>query len=133
MLVLLLNYKLLSLGDDDDKEYIISHNLWKNITEIGSFNIGEFYQVLFSAKHCRRNRLLEENSKVWKTLLNKHIENSSIIPKCKREAIYELILLTLRPSLTENPKTNLIIYQKQGYFHLYLKEKVIALSNPLNY
>lgn len=104
----LLNYKLLSLGDDDDKEYIISHNLWKNITEIGSFNIGEFYQVLFSAKHCRRNRLLEENSKVWKTLLNKHIENSSIIPKCKREAIYELILLTLRPSLTENPKTNLI-------------------------
>ncbi|HBH49899.1 MAG TPA: hypothetical protein DDX98_14735 [Bacteroidales bacterium] len=103
----LLDSQLLSLGSKDDKVYLESYGLWKDIEDIPNFNIGEFYQVLFAAKHCRRNSYLEEQSKLWLNLLSLYSKHPDILRKLKREAIYEIIWLTLRPSVDETPKNSL--------------------------
>ncbi|MDZ7847620.1 MAG: hypothetical protein U5L96_13110 [Owenweeksia sp.] len=103
----LLNRQLLSIGSKDDKVYLESYRLWKDIEAIPNFNIGEFYQVLFAAKHCRRNSYVKGQSKLWLNLLSLYSNHPDILRKLKREAIYEIIWLTLKPSVDEAPKNSL--------------------------
>jgi hypothetical protein len=103
----LLDNHLLSLGSKDDKIYLESLELWKEIKLIPNINFGEFYQVLFAAKHCRRNSYLREQSIVWLKLLTLYYNHVDIIRKLKREAIYEIVWLTLRPSFDEAPTNSL--------------------------
>lgn len=103
----LLDSQLLSLGDKDDKIYLESYELWKDVEDIQYFNIGEFYQVLLAAKHCRRNSYLGGQSKLWLKLLLLYSNHPDILRKLKKEAIYEIIWLTLRPSVDEAPKNSL--------------------------
>ena len=103
----LLDSQLLSLGDKDDKIYLESYELWKDVDDIQYFNIGEFYQVLLAAKHCRRNSYLGGQSKLWLKLLSLYSNFPDILRKLKREAIYEIVWLTLRPSVDEAPKNSL--------------------------
>lgn len=103
----LLDIQLLSLGNKDDKVYLESYELWKYVEDIQYFNIGEFYQVLLAAKHCRRNSYLEGQSKLWLKLLSLYSNHSDILRKLKREAVYEIVWLTLRPSVEEAPKNSL--------------------------
>ncbi len=103
----LLDKQLLNLGDTDDKEYVKTYDLWSKITELDFFKISEFYQVLFATKHCRRNKYLETHSVVWKNLLNMYIAYPDTTSKCKREAIYELLWLTLRPAVSQVPQNSL--------------------------
>lgn len=103
----LLDSQLLSLGSKDDKVYLESYELWKNVKDIPNFNIGEFYQVLFAAKHCRRNSYLGEQSKLWLNLFTTYHNHADILRKLKKEAIYEIVCLTLRPSVNEAPNNNL--------------------------
>jgi polyhydroxyalkanoate synthesis regulator phasin len=103
----LLDNQLLSLGDKDDKIYLDSYELWKNVEDIQYFNIGEFYQVLLAAKHCRRNSYLGRHSKLWLKLLSLYSNHPAILRKLKREAIYEIVWLTLRPSVDEAPNNSL--------------------------
>lgn len=77
----LLDNQLLNLGDKDDKVYVQSFELWKDVSEISYFNIGEFYQVLFAAKHCRRNKYLESHSTIWINLLSKYTTNPDTIKR----------------------------------------------------
>lgn len=103
----LLDRQLLSLGSRDDKVYLESYELWKDVQYIPNFNIGEFYQVLFAAKHCRRNSYLGEQSELWLNLLNIYRNHADILRKLKKEAIYEILWLTLKPSLDEAPSNSL--------------------------
>lgn len=103
----LLDSQLLSLGDKDDKVYLESYELWKDVKDIQYFNIGEFYQSLLAAKHCRRNSYLRGHSKLWLKLLTLYSNHPDILRKLKREAIYEIVWLTLRPSVDEVPSNSL--------------------------
>lgn len=103
----LLELQLLNLGDKDDKFYGNSLDIWKGIKSIDYFHIGEFYQVLSAAKYCRRNTYLEIDSDHWLQLLMVYYMHTAIPRRFKREAIYEIIWLTLRPSLDSHPSTNL--------------------------
>ena len=103
----LLDKQLLNLGDSDDKEYVKTYDLWVKITELDYFNISEFYQMLFATEHCRRNKYLETHSAVWKNLLNMYISFPDTPTKYKREAIYELLWLTIRPAVSQAPENSL--------------------------
>lgn len=94
----LLDQQLLNLGDKDDKVYSQSFDIWKNVKEVEYFNVGEFYQVMFAAKHCRWNKYLHGHSSIWLNLLQNYITVPGIWEKLKREAIYEIVWLTSRPS-----------------------------------
>lgn len=103
----LLDSQLLGLGSKDDKVYLESYELWKDVKDIPNFNIGEFYQVLFAAKHCRRNSYLGGQTEVWLNLLTIYLNHAEVLRKLRREAIYEILWLTLRPSVDEKPKNSL--------------------------
>jgi hypothetical protein len=103
----LLDNQLLSLGSKDDKVYLESYELWKDVKDVPNFNIGEFYQVLFAAKHCRRNSYLGEQSELWLNILTVYLNHADIPRKLKKEAIYEIVWLTLRPSVNEAPNKSL--------------------------
>jgi hypothetical protein len=103
----LLDNQLLSLGSKDDKVYLESYELWKDVKDVPNFNIGEFYQVLFAAKHCRRNSYLGGQSELWLNLLTIYRNHADILRKLKKEAIYEIVWLTLRPSVDEAPNKSL--------------------------
>lgn len=94
----LLDQQLLSLGDKDDKVYGQSFDIWKDIKDVEYFNVGEFYQVMFAAKHCRWNKYLHGHSIIWINLLKNYLTVPGIWEKLKREAIYEIVWLTSRPS-----------------------------------
>lgn len=131
----LLDNHLLSLGSKDDKVYLETYELWKKVKDIPNFNIGEFYQVLFAAKHCRRNSYLGEQSKLWLHLLMIYYNQADIVRKLKREAIYELVWLTLRPSVDEAPKNSL--KGLEGMVHDYFSdfgefEDLGSLEDALN-
>ena len=103
----LLDSQLLSLGSKDDKVYLEAYELWKDIEDIPTFNIAEFYQVLFAAKHCRRNSYLEGQSEIWLNLMTTYCNHTDILRKLKREAIYEIVWLSTRPSVDEAPRNSL--------------------------
>jgi len=104
----LLNHELIkNLGGKEDQKYLVTYDLWKDIEEIKIFKIGEFYQVIFSAEHCRRKGYLKDHSIVWINLLSKYISVTLPLPKYRRKAIYELIWSTLRPSIHHLPENSL--------------------------
>lgn len=131
----LLDIQLLGLGDKDDKIYLESYEIWKDIDEIQFFNIGEFYQVLFAVKHCRRNDYLKEHTNLWLKLLSKYYNNSDTLRKQKRESIYEFIWLILRPSTKSVPSTSLkglesIIYDYFSDFEILIDMR--SVEDALN-
>jgi hypothetical protein len=103
----LLNHALLNLGSKEDKNYLKTYEIWKDVSDLEYFKIGEFYQVLFSAKYCRRNTYLEDHSSQWLNLLDKFIAITIPLPKYRRQAIYEFIWQVLRPSVDRLPDTSL--------------------------
>lgn len=103
----LLDHALLNLGNKEDKNYLKTFELWKDVTDLEFFKIGEFYQVLFSAKYCRKKKYLEEHSILWISLLEKYIKITSLLPEYRRQAIYELIWSIVRPSIKSVPNRSL--------------------------
>jgi len=103
----LLDSHLLNLGSKDDKAYLESYGLWNGVDDVSVFNIGEFYQVLIAARHCRRNSYLKDHSDFWLNLLAIYYNHPDTLRKFKREATYEFLWLTLRPSAEEIPKNSL--------------------------
>ncbi|HED05645.1 MAG TPA: hypothetical protein ENI61_03045, partial [Ignavibacteria bacterium] len=131
----LLDIQLLRLGSKDDKIYLESYELWKDVKEIPNFIIGEFYQVLFAAKHCRRNSYLVDHSEVWIELLMIYFNHADTLRKLKREAVYEIVWLTFRPSVSEAPKNSLKGLEGlvKDYFSDFGKfEDLASLEDALN-
>lgn len=103
----LMTQALLNLGAKDDKQYKVVYQNWKNITKINHFTIGEFYEALYAAKHCRRNIYLKDHSALWLNIFAEYYNNASTPSTQKREAIYELLWLTLRPVANKKPTNSL--------------------------
>lgn len=103
-----LDYHLISLGTDDDKWYLSVFEKWKDIKEIDHFLIGEFFEVLDAARHCRRNKYLFDHSPIWINLLDIFIHKLPIEREFKLKAIYEHIWLRIQfVGIYEKPKGNL--------------------------
>lgn len=103
----LMTHALLNLGAKDDKQYNIVHQNWKSVTKINHFAIGEFYEVLYAAKHCRRNAYLEDHTAMWWNILVVYYNHRETPEAQKRESIYEVIWLTLRPVAYKKPTNSL--------------------------
>ena len=99
----LLDECLLSLGQKDDQIYLEVFKKWKKPQTIGELYIGEFYEILYQAKHCRRNGHLNDHSHIWLNYLRQFILLPGLPSVLKREAIYEIIWLNLRFSPEGKP------------------------------
>jgi len=103
-----LDYHLISIGTDDDKWYLNVFEKWKDVKEIDHFLIGEFFEVIDAAKHCRRNKYLFDHSPIWINLLDIFIHKLPIEREFKLKAIYEHIWLRIQfVGIYEKPKGNL--------------------------
>lgn len=130
----LLSIYLLSLGSQDDQEYLTSWEAWSLNSEIETFNIGEFYRVLFSSKHCRRNIYLKDHDQLWLDLLHRYVEIAGN-RKFEKEAIYEIIWLTIRPKVDEAPTRNINSLKElvQNYFSDFSENTILsAFEDTLN-
>jgi hypothetical protein len=103
----LMTKAILDLGSHDDKSYNKDYEIWKDVEKITDFKIGEFYQVLYAARHCRRNKYLVEHAPKWNMLLLEYYNNAQTPAEEKREAIYELVWSTLRPFANKEPTNSL--------------------------
>lgn len=103
----LMTQAILDLGSHDDKSYNNDYEIWKDVEKITDFKIGEFYQVLYAARHCRRNKYLVEHAPKWNMLLFEYYNNAQTPAEEKREVIYELVWSTLRPFANEEPTNSL--------------------------
>jgi hypothetical protein len=115
----LMTQALLNLGAKDDKQYNIVYQNWKKVTKINHFTIGEFYEALYAAKHCRRNTYLSGHSTMWLNVLSEYYKHEETPDAQKRESIYELIWLTLRPEGYKKPTNSLNGLEPlvKEYFH----------------
>lgn len=103
-----IEYHLLSLGSDEDKWYLNVFDKWKEIKGIDHFLIGEFFEVIDAAKHCRRNKYLFDHSATWLNILDIFIQKLPIERGFKLKAIYEHIWLKIQfVGLYEEPEGNL--------------------------
>lgn len=103
----LMTHALLNLGAKDDKQYNEVYQNWKSVSKINHFTIGEFYEALYAAKHCRRNTYLKDHGPFWLNILTEYYNLTEIPIVLKREAIYELLWLTLRPVANKKPTNSL--------------------------
>ena len=131
----ILDHALLSLGDKEDKDYLKTYEIWKDVADLKYFKIAEFYQVLFSAKYCRKKKYLAGHSSLWIGLLEKLIILASPIPNCRRQVIYELIWSKIRPSINIVPTSSLEGFEElvTGYFHDFERyDDVNSIGDTLN-
>lgn len=131
----LLDHELLNLSDKDDSVYSQSFELWKNVQEIKNFTIGEFYQILFAAKHCRRNSYLKHHTPIWLNLLNQYALCPDILIKVRREAIYEIVWLTFRPPFVQAPISRIEDIEKliSNYFSDFQEyEDIASIEDTFN-
>ena len=88
---------ILQSGTEEEQWYQEVFAKW---TEIGSpidFRIGEFYEVLKAVKFCRWSKTLVDHDGFWAGLLDWYIMHLSERPAFKKNAIYERLMLQLRP------------------------------------
>lgn len=97
--IALMDRVLLSMGDSGDKDYKEIFENWQE-NGLDVYTIGQFYEVLNAAKYCRRHEYLTEHCAFWKGLLEAYYNYNDFPPSCKREALYEILLLTLKPTIT---------------------------------
>lgn len=121
---------LLSVGSDKDKWYLDVFEKWKDISVIDYFFIGEFYEVLDAAKHCRRNKYLFVHSEFWLSVLNTYILLSEIAREYKLRAIYEYIWLNIKyVEIPQMPEGSLI--GSEEYVRCYF-ENIDDFKNPID-
>ena len=115
---------LLNLSDDGDKKYNQIYNEWKDVEHIEGFIVGEFYEVLSSAKYCARNKYLENHSDLWLNFIKEYIEKDFITKMFKSHAIYEFIWLSLRPQFGSNVMNSI-----EGFEYLIIEFFEISSKN----
>jgi hypothetical protein len=104
----LLDSILLDTGDDRDKEYNKDYQAWSTVSEIKYFRPSEFYQVVNLANYCRHADHLGHHDTMWIDLLKKYIALNETPPRNKQKAIYELLWVSIRLKMLEEPKGTLI-------------------------
>jgi len=104
----LLDILLLNMGSEEDRWYAHIFEKWQSVSEIKQFHIGEFYEIVAAARHCRWELSATDHDQLWLNLLQQYIELEETIVICHRKAIYEYIFLLLSPDpLTLAPKNSI--------------------------
>lgn len=98
---------ILDLGDEADKQYNIALEAWKDTGEIKYFNLAEFLEVLYSARHCRESAYLKTHSVIWQKLLSKFIHFAQTPDRYRHMAVYEFLWGSLRPIPRRKPQGTL--------------------------
>lgn len=93
----LLDKLILTHGTADDQWYIDIYEKYSAVEKIEYFSIGEFYEVVDAAKHCRRNKSVWKHLNKWKDLLNQYTLLEEVPVGFKRKALYEIVWLNLNP------------------------------------
>lgn len=104
----LLDSLLLDSGSEQDKGYNEDYKAWSEVTEIKHFRASEFYQVVNLANFCRHSDYLKRHSAMWVELLKKYIALGETPLRNKQKAIYELLWVSLRVKMLEEPQGTLI-------------------------
>jgi|TARA_R110002074_G_scaffold106578_2_gene230206 hypothetical protein len=105
----------------DEKWYYEERDKWKDYDLSGKFVIGEIYEIIGLSRFYRQNPFLEGDEKQWKTILGNLLEDKGTADFCKKDILYELIFLKLRPTLEFKFKGNddgSINEYAQNYFEL---------------
>jgi hypothetical protein len=93
---------LTQAASESDKWYWGIFEKW-NGNRPNAFFAGEFFEVIDAVRYSKQNSHLTGYDEEWIAILKTYIEEIEIPESCKRTAIYELLWLTLRPSLDSAP------------------------------
>jgi len=113
----LLDHLLLDSGDEADKGYNEEYGLWSEVDDITYFRASEFYQVIGLANYCRHSDYLKHHAAKLTILLKKYIALEETPLRNKQKAIYELLWLSLRVKMLEEP--NGTLQGHEDYIRLY--------------
>lgn len=93
----ILDILLLNMGSEEDRWYAKVFEKWQSIAEIKQFQLGEFYEVVASTRHCRWELSATDHDELWLKFLQQYFDLEETIAVCRRKAIYEFIFLLLSP------------------------------------
>lgn len=83
----------------DEKWYYDERDKWKDNDKRNEFVIGEIYEIVSLSRFYRQHPFLEGDEKQWKTILDDLLTDSTTPDFCKKDILYELMFLKLRPTL----------------------------------
>ena len=83
----------------DEKWYYDERDKWKDYEKSNKFVIGEIYEIVGLSRFYRQHPFLEGDEKQWKTILDDLLADSKTPEFCKKDILYELMFLKLRPTL----------------------------------
>ncbi|MFD2938468.1 dsDNA nuclease domain-containing protein [Flavobacterium sp.] len=92
-----LDVLLLNMGSEKDRWYALLYKKWKEAAKINDFRVGEFYEIIAAAKHCRWELCQTDHDGLWLDLLKHYIDLEQTFTSCRRKAVYEYIFLLLSP------------------------------------
>ena len=88
---------LLNMGSEKDRWYAALYEKWKDVEKINDFRVGEFYEIIAAARHCRWELFETDHDELWLDFLKQYIDLEETLTSCRRKAIYEYIFLLLSP------------------------------------
>ncbi|RTQ45045.1 hypothetical protein EJV47_26095 [Hymenobacter gummosus] len=89
---------LLQAGTLEDLWYHEVFTKWNDLGQPEDVRLGEFYEVLQAVSYCRNAKNLQAHDAFWIGLLNWYVANLAQQPAERKQALYELIWLRMRPT-----------------------------------
>jgi hypothetical protein len=89
---------ILHAGSEKDKWYADVYDKWKKIGKVEHFRVGEFFEIIDAAKHCRYHTgdLQLQDELLWINLLGPYIFQLHIDKPFAKKAVYEYLWIKLR-------------------------------------
>ena len=91
---------MLQAGSLEDLWYHEVFTKWHEVGTPTDFRVGEFYEVLQAVSFCRQNARLGAHDAFWLEMLGWYIDELVEQPEFCKKALYELIWLRLRPTMS---------------------------------
>ncbi|TPG64632.1 hypothetical protein [Hymenobacter nivis] len=88
---------ILENGTEEEQWYQEVFTKWSQARQPDDFRLGEFYEVLKAVKFCRWSKNLMSHDAFWFILLDWYIAHLAGQPGLRKSAIYERVMLQLRP------------------------------------
>lgn len=89
---------ILQSGTEEEQWYQEVYSKWQQVGRPADFRVGEFYEVLQAVKSCRWHPHLTAHHAFWLGLLDWYIDQLAQQPAFRRNALYEMLMLRLRPT-----------------------------------
>ncbi|WP_298952362.1 hypothetical protein [uncultured Nonlabens sp.] len=119
---------LVKIAEEDFKWYWECYYKWKDAVKIDSLVTGEFFEIIDAIRFCRHNPVLLNHSNEWARLLTQYIELPNIDDQLKRNAVYELLWLNLKP-IDYNTIPEGSVKGMNDYFDFYFQDFEIFQSS----